>query len=151
MVEPEYFDIKKDMIKTVKGENYTVKVISGKFNGVSGVNRKYVKAGVIDFDLNPNSEIEIPIPEELNSFVYIFVGNGKFGRENTSVDNKTVALFTEGDEILAKAGDEGLRFILFAGKPLKENVAWGGPIVMNTDEELEEAFHELRSGEFIKH
>jgi len=151
MVEPEYLDIKKDMIKTISGENYRVKLISGTFKGVNGVNRKYTQADIMDIILNPNSGIEIPLSEELNSFIYIYEGEGKFGNENSPVENKTVALFSKGDKILAKAEKDGLRFILFAGKPIKENVAWGGPIVMNTDEELEEAFHELRAGSFIKH
>jgi len=71
----------------------------------------------MDINLNPNSEIEIPLAEELNSFIYVFKGYGKLGNENSPVENKKVAILSEGDKILAKAGEEGLRFIL-----LQENL-----------------------------
>jgi hypothetical protein len=65
--------------------------------------------------------------------------------------NRTLVLFDRGDEVVVQAGDEGVRFLLVSGKPLEEPVAWYGPIVMNTDAELQTAFSELRQGTFIKH
>ena len=65
--------------------------------------------------------------------------------------NRALVLFDSGDEITVQAGDEGIRFLLISGRPLEEPVAWYGPIVMNTDEELQNAYNELRAGTFIKH
>jgi hypothetical protein len=67
------------------------------------------------------------------------------------VSNHSLVLFDRGDEIVVQAGDEGIRFLLVSGKPLEEPVAWYGPIVMNTQEQLRQAVSELQSGNFIKH
>lgn len=64
--------------------------------------------------------------------------------------NRSLVLFDRGDEIVAQAGDEGLRFLLVSGRPIEEPVAWYGPIVMNTEQELRQALQELRSGTFIR-
>ena len=73
------------------------------------------------------------------------VGDG----ESTLYENRSALLLTEGEEVLVEAGKEGVRFLLFAGAPLHEPIAWGGPIVMNTREELNQAFEEIRNGTFI--
>ena len=153
MDEPAYFDITRDMIKSIDlPENGgVVKVISGSYDDINGVDTRHVQVTIFDISLNPGFEFEIPSNEENNLFIYIFEGNGFFGEnEDIIVDNKTVAIFDEGNHFKAKAGANGLRFMLFSGKPLREPIAWGGPIVMNTDEELDEAFRELRLGTFIK-
>jgi hypothetical protein len=64
-------------------------------------------------------------------------------------DNRSLVLFDSGDEVEVQAGDEGIRFLLVSGEPLKEPVAWYGPIVMNTQEQLQQAFEELREGTFL--
>ena len=69
----------------------------------------------------------------------------------TNVGNRSLVLFDRGDEVVVQAGDEGIRFLLVSGRPLEEPVAWYGPIVMNTQDELQTAIKELRSGTFIKH
>ena len=69
----------------------------------------------------------------------------------TQSDNRSLVLFDRGDEVIVQAGDEGIRFLLVSGKPIKEPVAWYGPIVMNTNAELQQAVTELRNGTFIKH
>ena len=69
----------------------------------------------------------------------------------TTADNRSLVLFDRGDEIVVQAGPEGIRFLLVSGKPLEEPVAWYGPIVMNTQAELQQAMHELQTGKFIKH
>ncbi len=68
----------------------------------------------------------------------------------TNIGNRSLVLFDRGDEVTVQAGDEGLRFLLVSGKPIQEPVAWYGPIVMNTQEELRRAYTELRNGTFIK-
>jgi redox-sensitive bicupin YhaK (pirin superfamily) len=68
----------------------------------------------------------------------------------TAADNRSLVLFDRGDEVTVQAGDDGIRFLLVSGKPLQEPVAWYGPIVMNTQEQLREAFTELEKGTFLK-
>jgi redox-sensitive bicupin YhaK (pirin superfamily) len=149
MVAPSYFDIREDMIKTVSEEDATIRIISGSYNGVAGVSTKYVQAKIFDISLKPNKDIEIAIADELTLFTYLFEGDGYFG-DGKHVENRTVAIFGEGDRFHAKSGVAGLKFILFAGEPLNEPVDWGGPIVMNSEEELENAFSEIQAGTFIK-
>jgi len=153
MDDPAYFDITQDMIKSINLPNNAglIKIISGKYGDVKGVDTKYLQVSIFDISLNPGAEIELPVDEENNLFIYILEGDGFFGeKEDIVIDNKTVAIFGDGNYFKAKAGSNGTRFMLFSGKPLKEPIAWGGPIVMNTNEELDEAFRELRLGTFIK-
>lgn len=153
MTKPHYFDITKDMIKSVDlpNDGGIVKIISGSYDSVKGVDTTHIQASIFDIYLNPGTEIEIPSASENNLFIYIFEGEGYFGEnEDSIVENRTAAIFDEGDYFKAKAGVNGLRFMLFSGKPLNEPIAWGGPIVMNTDEELDEALRELRLGTFIE-
>ena len=103
-----------------------------------------------------SSHYEMELQEIKNGLIYIGVLTEKAGgdgdilvRERTG--NRSLVLFDRGDEIVVQAGDEGIRFLLVSGKPLEEPVAWYGPIVMNTPEELRQAWHELREGTFIKH
>ncbi|MCL5257511.1 MAG: hypothetical protein M1319_06920 [Chloroflexi bacterium] len=85
-------------------------------------------------------------------FIYIIEGLGRFNRQSDEViAEKHAVLFNAGDTFWVKASCEGAGFLLMSGKPLKEPVAWGGPIVMNTEEELEQAFRELEQGKFIRH
>ncbi|MDR3063605.1 MAG: pirin family protein [Methanobrevibacter sp.] len=149
MAKPNYFDIKNEMIKDLDIDEGHVRIISGKYKNHKGITPNYIHATLIDFNLKPNSNLEIPIEKGENSFVYLFNGYGYFGN-NEFVDEKTVAIFDEGDIIKVKAGENGLRFLLFAAKPLNEPIAWGGPIVMNNEIELAKAFDELQSGDFIK-
>jgi hypothetical protein len=110
----------------------------------------------------------IPVATTRHAFAYVFAGSGKFcnasgplavptegvGWSDTSaaaeVDNRSLVLFDTGDEVTVQAGEHGIRFLLVSGKPLGEPVAWYGPIVMNTQEELREAFFEFQNGTFLK-
>ena len=97
----------------------------------------------------------MPVPKLRNAFAYVFDGAGRFRDASDSsaqsTGNRSLVLFDDGDEIVVHAGEKGIRFLLVSGKPLEEPVAWRGPIVMNTDEELERAYRELENGTFIKH
>jgi redox-sensitive bicupin YhaK (pirin superfamily) len=79
------------------------------------------------------------------------VGGEAVVAPGTTVENRTLVLFDRGDEVMVQAGGRGMRFLLVSGKPLEEPVAWHGPIVMNTEEELRQAFQEYRDGTFLKH
>ncbi|WP_409200321.1 pirin family protein [Methanobrevibacter sp. DSM 116169] len=149
MVDPEYLDIHNEMIREIEIPEGKIRVISGNFNGIEGVSPKHVQASIFDISLKVDSEINIEVKDENNLFVYLFEGNGVFG-DNTFVDNRTVAIFSKGDTLHAKAGTGGVRFLLCAGKPLHEPIAWAGPIVMNDENGLIEAFKDLNEGKFIK-
>ena len=118
--------------------------------------------------LQPGTRKTLPVEVSRHAFAYVFAGSGQFrdasdprgiktdgldadGREVSSeIGNRSLVLFDRGDEVVVRAGDEGMRFLLVSGKPLEEPVAWYGPIVMNTQDELQQAFAELRNGTFIK-
>ena len=150
MVAPEYFPITQDMVKEIDIECGKVKLISGEFLGVHGISPKYVKATMMDVSINPESEYDIAISNEQNTFVYILEGTAAFGEKRTHVEKHSVAIFSQGDAIRIYTSGSSVRLILLAGKPLKEPISWGGPIVMNTQEELQNAFDELNKGTFIK-
>ncbi len=105
----------------------------------------------LDVQMKNNSEWEFNVNPEDTVFIYIVEGEGFFGSLNTKYKSKRAVLFSEGDIFKAKTEDSEIRFFLYAARPLKEPIAWGGPIVMNTKEELNHAFSELRDGTFIKH
>ena len=114
------------------------------------LNHLISKATIYDVELQAGKSITLPTKPEDNVFIFLIKGNAIIDSENIS--EKTAILFSEGDEISVSAeADKNLRFLLCAAKPLKEPVTWGGPIVMNTREELNEAFKELDKGTFIKH
>lgn len=150
MADPNYLAITKDMIPWVKKDDARIGVLSGSLEGVQGVEPKHIQASIFDVLLPKGGEVTIPTQEDENVFVFFIEGGGTAAGE--AVSEKSAVLFGEGDSISvsASAGSD-LRFIFFSGRPLHEPIAWGGPIVMNTQEELSLAFEELRRGTFIKH
>lgn len=152
MVPPKYRDISDKDIPLVDEEGGSVRIISGSYKGVPGaIQGDYVKANYLDIELDPNAELTIDTDSETTAFAYIFRGEGSFEEASDKfISEKHAVLFNNGDKLKVKASKNGIRFILLEGKPLKEPVAWGGPIVMNTREELNQAFKELDNNTFIK-
>jgi redox-sensitive bicupin YhaK (pirin superfamily) len=151
MVDPLYFDINKGMIPMVKEPFGEVRVISGKYDNTEGVKPKNIQATLLDFLVEKGQSVEIPTIAGENVFVFLIEGDADINGDK--YDEKTAVLFKEdGDAIKISAmKNKPVRFLFFEGKPLHEAVAWGGPIVMNTDEELRQTFLELEEGTFIKH
>lgn len=150
MTEPEYLAITNDMIPRIKSGNGSVGVLSGSFKDAKGVTPKHIPASIYDVEL-PAGE-EITIPTKSDETVYIFLIEGEGMTDNQNIPEKTAVLFGQGDSVTVTASPKrDLRFIFFSGKPLHEPIAWGGPIAMNTQQELSLAFDELRRGTFIKH
>jgi redox-sensitive bicupin YhaK (pirin superfamily) len=152
MMSPRYREIKKEDIPVVKPEmGVEVKVVAGEVDGVIGpVKDLVVKAQYLDVELAPNHVWEHSVPEGESAFVYVFQGKGSFDRTEEQFGPEHLVMFGEGDTFMAKSRQNGVRFLLASGRPLREPVAWGGPIVMNTEAELEQAFNELNHGTFIK-
>lgn len=150
MTDPQYFDIKGDMIGETETDAAKIRVISGEYNGVKGVTPHHIQATYYDVLLKKDSSIAIATKPKDNVFIFLIEGNAVV--EGEEIPEKTAVLFGKGDAITVSApkGKES-RFLFLSGEPLKESVAWGGPIVMNTEEELDRAFRELRNGTFVKH
>ena len=153
MIAPRYQDIPaKTIPEVVLDNNVRVKVIAGEFNGVKGPAEDIVAdPGYFDVAMPGNAEFITPVSAEFTAFAYVYEGEARFDESrNDMLHSGQGALFGHGPKIRATTGSNGARFILISGKPIKEPIAWRGPIVMNTDEELAIAFREFREGTFIK-
>lgn len=153
MIPPKYRDVKSADIPVVEvGEGISIKIISGTINGITGP--------VTDIATNPEY-LDISVPANTSYkhntivghtyFAYVFEGAAAFAEDKEKiVDKGNVVLFEDGEFIEITTKSEVARFLLISGKPIGEPVAWYGPIVMNTDEEIRIAFEEYENGTFIK-
>jgi len=171
MTSPRYQDIPSAAIPEVTDDDGTAaRVICGEFWGQRGpVDGVAAEPSYVDVSVPPGKRKRLAIETTRNAFAYVFAGSGTFrdasdpqavltesGADPNApprydAGNHSLVLFDRGDEIVVQAGDEGIRFLLVSGKPIKEPVAWYGPIVMNTSDELRQAVTELQNGSFIKH
>ena len=155
MMDPRYRDLKNDEIPEVSlnDDSVKVKIICGEINGAMGpVQDIITEPEYLDVIVSPNSEFIHHIKDGHNTFAYTIEGEGFFDDTKTELIRKeTLVIFREGDAVKISTENENVRFLLVSGKPLKESVAWRGPIVMNTEEELNLAFNEYQDGTFIKH
>jgi redox-sensitive bicupin YhaK (pirin superfamily) len=153
MTPPKYRGVRSDQIPEVVAEDVRVKVIAGNVAGTKGpVHELSVPVEYLDVTLEGEAVMEHRIPREWNAFILVFTGSLRVEGPDSSapVASGTAALLGEGDVFKAVGGQEGARFLLVSGRPIREPIAWGGPIVMNTREELDEAFAEIRAGTFIR-
>lgn len=152
MTTPKYFDITSETIKEFNENGAKVRVVAGKYKDHQGAKGHHLPATVLDITVDPDTDFSMKTNPSNTLFVYIVEGIGYFGNKKQAVSKKTAVLFDQkGDEFYVKAGAESIRFVLAMAPPLGEPIAWGGPIVMNTREELNKAFEELHEGTFIKH
>jgi hypothetical protein len=171
MMDPRYRDIASKQIPEVKLPNdTTIKIISGEVSGIKGpVEDIVIDPEFIDVTVPANSEFAHPTKQGHTVFAYIIDGQGYFCKEKNPftyevegknyfdiqrdpfVENGTIVLFDDGEKIMVFTEDHKVRFLLISGKPIGEPVAWYGPIVMNTQEELQTAFEEYKQGTFIKY
>lgn len=150
MTEPKYFDIPGSSVATFETEDYLVRIISGEFGGKQGVTPHHLQAAIFDILIKPGAKICIPTKHEETVFIFTLQGDVEIAEKQYK--EKSAVLFTDGDYLeLGAPQDHSARVMFFQAPPLKEEIAWGGPIVMNTQEELNLAFTELRNGTFIKH
>ncbi|HSV42025.1 MAG TPA: pirin family protein [Methanomassiliicoccales archaeon] len=153
MMPPRYRDIhKEDVIEVNIGKGSNVKVIAGSFQDVTGpVKDLVVPIQYLDVELGPGERLDTFSDPEHSAFAFVYQGRTSFGLGGGSMAGaEQTAVLGKGDFIAARAGPGGARFLLVSGRPLREPIAWGGPIVMNTQEELEQAFREIDEGTFIK-
>ena len=153
MMAPRYRDVPAATIPEISPhEGLRIKVIAGEVAGIRGpVQDVVVEPEYLDVPLEPGADLEHPTATGHTAFAYAIDGRGKVGPNGThELGRGQLALFTNGSSVLAGASDVPFRFLLVTGKPLGEAVAWSGPIVMNTREELATAFREYQEGTFIK-
>jgi redox-sensitive bicupin YhaK (pirin superfamily) len=154
MNPPRYQEVKRARIPEVQPrKGVRVKVIAGEVGGVRGpVRHIAIQPEYIDVQLDPGTVFDHPVSRGHTVFAYALEGRGRFDEESGEVvDSEHLVFFRDGDRVRVEAMNESLRFLLIAGKPIHEPVAWWGPIVMNTRKELEIAIEEFQSGTFIKH
>jgi quercetin 2,3-dioxygenase len=153
MTPPRYQDITADRIPQVLLDNKVkVKVIAGEFNGVKGPVGGIVANPIyFDVEMPASAEFSLGVIPDHTVFAYIFEGQAAFTEKAEDFfDAGSGVLFGDGPQIRVVSGKAGARFILIAGEPIREPIAWRGPIVMNTEEELSVAFREYRDGTFIR-
>jgi redox-sensitive bicupin YhaK (pirin superfamily) len=159
MCAPKYREITRDRIPLAVEDSCTVAVISGMYRTTAGAMKgDYVDATVLDIIMKKDGSCTVPTTPGNTVFLYIVEGSVSLDRDKSGssvppvyLPEHRAVLLSDGDELRLDAGAEGsARCILFSGKPLNEPIAWGGPIVMNTREELESAFRELDEGTFIR-
>lgn len=154
MTDPRYRGVEASEIPAVVAEGATVRIICGTVGDVSGPVRDImIEPEYLDVTLEPSATWEHPTTPGHTVFAYLFEGTARFGTAAGPIaaGHGAIVLLDDGDTVRVHAEGDGARFLLVSGKPLREPVAWGGPIVMNTREELREAFAELDAGTFIKH
>src|SRR5450432_1063417 len=170
MTEPRYQEIKAAEIPLITDDDGTgVRIVCGTFWGKRGpVDGIAADPMYLDVSVPPGRRKTLPVETTRHAFAYVFAGSGKFCNASgplavptegvgwldtappAEADNRSLVLFDRGDELEVQAGADGIRFLLVSGKPIEEPVAWYGPIVMNTQQQLREAFEELERGTFLK-
>lgn len=170
MTAPRYQDVtSRDIPEVADDDGTIVRVVCGSFWGKSGpVDGIAANPRYLDVWVPPGKRKKLPVETNQHAFAYVFEGSGSFrdasqpmpvrtdrvgsteGEVLELTGNRSLVLFDNGDEVTVQAGDAGIRFLLVSGQPLGEPVAWRGPIVMNTEAELRQAWAELRDGTFIK-
>lgn len=139
--------------EVIVADGVRVKIICGEIRGVKGpVQDVITDPEYLDVSMDPNSEFKHLIDNTHNVFAYVIRGEAIFDpRKDTMINSENLVIYRDGDEVVVKTKEKPVRFLLISGKPIGEPVAWRGPIVMNTEEELGIAFREYSQGTFIKH
>ena len=170
MTAPRYQEVKSAEIPEITDDDGTkVRLVCGSFWGKTGpVDGIAAEPTYLDVTVPAGHRKTLPVETTRHAFAYVFSGDGKFCNASgplsvptesvgwlethppSKADNRSLVLFDRGDEVEVQAGEDGIRFLLVSGKPLEEPVAWYGPIVMNTQEQLRQAFDELEKGTFLK-
>ena len=148
MAPPEYNAINKEEIEEIPIEGGILRLISGEHKEHKGFEGKYLPLDYYHIVLEANNKFLIETKENKSVMVFLLLGDAKVAGEN--IKEKTAVKLTEGDSLELEALDEDAQILFLSTDKLEEPVSWGGPIVMNTREELELAFRELRDGTFLK-
>jgi redox-sensitive bicupin YhaK (pirin superfamily) len=152
MTDPRYRDITAATVPEISAGDASVKIIAGDFEGVKGPALEIsAEPTYIDAAIRTGGRLELSMPRGRTAFAYVLEGDAIVSDGGYPLGPGTLALFSDGEAIQIRAGKTTTRLILVSGKPIGEPVAWQGPIVMNTKEELARAFEEYRNGTFLRH
>ncbi|EFH93849.1 pirin family protein [Finegoldia magna] len=148
MVRPHYQSLRGDDLKIIEKDNAKVKVISGEYKGIKGYAPKYLPLDFYEIEIKKNEEITIDTKDDQQVILFTLIGDIEV--EGDVVSEKTAVTTTDGDKLTIKAKDEDVIVLFLQSIPTNEEIAWAGPIVMNTNEDLRQASLDLRNGTFIK-
>lgn len=148
MVRPHYQSLRGDDLKIVEEDFARVKVISGEYKGTKGYSPKYLPLDFYEIEIKKNEEFTIDTKDDQQVILFTLIGDIEV--ENDVVSEKTAVTTTDGDKLTIKAKDEDVIVLFLKSIPTNEPIAWAGPIVMNTNEDLRQASLDLRNGTFIK-
>jgi quercetin 2,3-dioxygenase len=147
MTAPRYQDIPGVEIPTIERPGAHVRVIAGTLDGTTGpVRAEHTEASLFDVALDPGTELGIPLPPSHAAFVYVYEGSVRVPGHRDTVGSRHAIVLSEGARLRVGGTDTSARFLIFAGRPLDEPVARYGPFVMNTTDELREAFADYQAG-----
>ena len=156
MSQPRYQEVTEDTIPVFETGGVKVRVVAGEFAGVSGpVTEIAAKPLYMDVTLDPDTEFSLPVSADHSLVIYAFEGSGYFGMDEDGVGELvhavSMVVFEDGDYLAVRSSeDESVRFMLMAGGPFREPIAPYGPFVMTTQEEIQQAFEDLRNGTFVQ-
>ncbi len=152
MVTPAYNDIIRDSVPEIREQGAHIRVIAGRYGDKEGAFQgQYVPLQYLDVQLQAGVKWETETDDLATVFVYILQGQLAFAPEGDYVPQKSAVLLSRGSRVHLQTGESGARLLMLAGRPLREPVAWGGSIVMNTEQELKEAYADLERDNFIRH
>ena len=151
MSKPEYIYIDADKMSVHKDNDKTIKVIAGKFENAEGpVKGHNVEPVYFDVELNKDKEFNFKLPSTHNTFIYLVNGEIEVGKnKHANVKDSTLILLTKGEDLTVKAKSDA-KFLLISGKPINEEIARGGPFVMNTKAEILQAVQDYHNDKFVK-
>jgi hypothetical protein len=152
MMDPRYRDVKRtDIPHLILDSGVELKIISGEYNGVKGpVQDVIIKPQYIDIFIPKETTFSLSVPREHTVFNYIMNGSANFGNEESNIGAENLVIYKPGEEVSFRTEEENVRLLLVSGKPLNEPIAWYGPIVMNTQDEIYTAIDEFNNGRFLK-
>ncbi|MFP4457792.1 MAG: pirin family protein [Clostridia bacterium] len=148
MAKPEYHSIKNEEIQDIPIKGGTLRLVSGQYKEYKGFMGKYLPLDYYHIILNPNTKFSINVDQEKSIMLFLLSGDAKVADEK--VIEKSAVKLSEGTSIEIESLDERIEILFINSDPLGESISWGGPIVMNSREEIELAFKELRNGDFLK-
>jgi len=151
MMAPRYQDVNKERLPVVEKDLFTVKVVAGKAFGVDAVINTVVPIILLDVHAKKGANIAIEVPSGINAMVFVYRGQALFGEEERKGGVDQAVLFGEGGSVNARVeSEEGVKYLLLAGQPLNEPVSRRGPFVMNTQEEVLQAFLDYQNGHLVQ-
>lgn len=148
MTAPAYRSIKNSEIEEIEIENGKLRLIAGEYNGRKGYQGKYLPLDYYDIHLNPGASITVSTDIERSVMVFTLLGNVYIGGE--LVNEKTAVKLTSGDHVEIRSTGQKAQVLFISSQHLREPIFWGGPIVMNTKDQLKQAFDDLKQGTFLQ-